>query len=115
MGWLFGGSKDGFDDTDYDAWRVHGAVNNVFGSDRLDRVLEDLAPLTVERVRKAARVSDRMQAIIDEEDWEKRYFELKERYQKLNDEYTKLQQDFADLSLDTAKKYMALKRETQGR
>jgi hypothetical protein len=115
MGWLFGGKKDGFDDQDYKAWRVHGAVNNVFGSDRLDRVLEDLAPETCARIRKAARVSDRMQAIIDEDDWEKRYFELKERYQKLNDEYMALQKEYTDLSLDTAKKYMALKRESQGR
>lgn len=91
---FFGGSKDGFDDTDYDAWRVHGAVNNVIGSDRLDNVFRDLAPDFNANLQKCADGDEKFSNVLKNRDYGCYYDMLNDKYKELKEKYNIMKKQY---------------------
>ena len=94
---------DGFDDKDYDAWRVHGAVNNVLGSDRLDNVFHDLAPDFDANLQKAGDLDTQFDKAFDNRDYacyysmlSGKYKDLEAKYNTMKEQYNKLKESISE-------------------
>jgi hypothetical protein len=85
---------DGFDDKDYKAWRVHGAVNNVLGSDRLDNVFHDLAPDFDAYLQKAADGDDNLKKFGKNISYASYYGLLNDKYQELEIKYDTMKKQY---------------------
>lgn len=88
---------DGFDDKDYKAWRVHGAVNNVLGSDRLDNVFHDLAPDFDANLQKAGDLDEQLDNLYKSYGYACYYSILDGKYKELKEKYNHLQKQYDDL------------------